>query len=171
MITIITGNRGVGKTTFLLKMIEELKIKGSQPCGIITPAIYDEDKNKVGFYALDIATSEQWELGRSDKLLNGPTYGPFSFSEKGFIKANEILEQVISNGSENVFLDEIGPLELEKGYGFFSILTLISSFDINRNFYLVIRLELIDDFIGRFISENEYRIVEITPENRNEIIF
>ncbi|RKX87964.1 MAG: hypothetical protein DRP58_01640, partial [Spirochaetes bacterium] len=38
MITIITGNRGVGKTTFLLKMIEELKIKGSQPCGIITPA-------------------------------------------------------------------------------------------------------------------------------------
>ncbi len=171
MITIITGNRGVGKTTFLLKMIEELKIKGSQPCGIITPAIYDEDNNKVGFYALDIATSEQWELGRSDKLLNGPTYGPFSFSERGFIKANEILEQVISNGSENVFLDEIGPLELEKGYGFFSILTLISSFDINRNFYLVIRLELIDDFIGRFISENEYRIVEITPENRNEIIF
>ena len=170
MIIIITGNRGVGKTTLLLKLIRELKKNGTDPLGIITPAIYNEDNNKVGFYALDIATSEQWELGRSDKLLGGPSYGPFSFSETGFTKANEILKKVLCEGFEDVFLDEIGPLEMEKGYGFFPILYLLSSFNIDRNLYLVIRVELIDKFVGRFIADKEYRIIEITPENRNEII-
>ena len=171
MITIITGSRGVGKTTLLLKLIEELKNKRISTSGIMTPAIYDEDSNKVGFYALDVAAGERWKLGRSDRLLDGPSYGPFSFSERGFIRANEILEKVMTKGSEDVFLDEIGPLELEKGYGFSPILSLISSFDINRNLYLVIRSELIDEFVSRFISEKEYRIIEITLENREGIVF
>jgi len=171
MITIITGSRGVGKTTLLLKLIEEKKIKGSFSSGIMTPAIYNVNGDKVGFYALNVADGEQWDLGRSDKKLAAPSYGPFSFSGTGFTKANEILEHTLTSGLENVFLDEIGPLELEKGCGFFPILSLISSFDINRNLYLVIRSELIDEFIHRFISENEYRIVEITLENRDVIDF
>jgi nucleoside-triphosphatase THEP1 len=171
MITIITGSRSVGKTTLLLKLIEELENKGRKPSGIMTPSIYDKDDNKIGFYALDIRSGEQWELGRSDKLLSGPSYGPFSFSEIGFIRANEIIEKVLTEGSADVFLDEIGPLELEKGYGFSPILSLINSFSINRNLYLVIRRSLIDDFVSRFISENEYRIIEITLENRERIVF
>ncbi len=171
MITIITGSRGVGKTTLLLKMIEELKKNGTYPSGIMTPAVYDEDEKKVGFYALNMANSERWELGRSDKLLDGPSYGPFSFSERGFIKANEILEKVLTKGSADLFLDEIGPLEMEKGYGFSPILSLISSFDANRNLYLVIRPELIDEFIGRFIPKKEYRVIEITLKNRDIIEF
>ena len=169
MITIITGSRGVGKTTLLLKLIEEQKNKGKHPSGIMTPAIYDKNNDKVGFYALNASNGEQWELGRSDKLLSGPSYGPFSFSERGFNRANEILEKVLSEGHADVFLDEIGPLELEKGYGFFSVLSLISSFDINRNLYLVIRPELIDEFVRGFLAEKEYRILEITMENRGRI--
>lgn len=169
MITIITGSRGVGKTTLLLKLIEELKNKGTHPSGIMTPAVYNEENNKVGFYALNVANGEQWELGRSDKLLSGPSYGPFSFSERGFIRANEVLKKVLSKGSGDVFLDEIGPLELEKGYGFFPILSLIGSININSNLYLVIRPELIDEFVRRFILNNEYKIIEITTSNRDVI--
>lgn len=171
MITIITGSRGIGKTTLLLKLIEELKNKRTHPSGIMTPAVYNKDNNKVGFYALNVANGEQWELGRSDKLLSGPSYGSFSFSETGFIRANEIIEKVLTEGSADVFLDEIGPLELEKGYGFYPILSLISSFNLNRDLYLVIRPELTDDFVSRFISEKEYKIIEITLENREEIVF
>ena len=171
MVNIITGSRGVGKTTLLLKLIEELKNKGTHPSGIMTPAVYNEDKKKIGFNALDVATGGEWELGRSDKHLGGPSYGSFSFSARGFIRANKILEKVLTEGSGNVFLDEIGPLELEKGYGFFSILYLISSFDINRNLYLVIRPELIDDFVSGFLVEKEHRIIEITLENRERIVF
>ncbi|MCK5197039.1 MAG: hypothetical protein KAR21_01735 [Spirochaetales bacterium] len=169
MITIITGSRGVGKTTLLLKLIEELKNKEIQPFGIMTPPIYDKDNNKVGFYALNVTNGEQWEMGRSDRHLDGPSYGPFSFSETGFIRANKILEQVLSKGSEDVFLDEIGPLELEKGYGFFPILSLIGSFYVNRNLYLIIRPELIDEFISRFLAGKEHKIIEITQENRDSI--
>jgi len=169
MITIITGSRGVGKTTLLLKLIEELKKNGTPPSGIMTPAIFDENNNKVGFYALDVAAGERWELGRSDKLLEGPSYGPFSFSEIGFIKANGILEKVLVEGPPDIILDEIGPLELEKGYGFSPILSLISSFKKSRNLYLVIRPKLIDKFASRFLELKEYRIIEITPGNRDVI--
>ncbi len=169
MITIITGSRGVGKTTFLLKLIDELKNKGKHPSGIMTPAIYNGDNEKVGFYALNVASGDQWELGRSDKHLDGTSYGPFYFSERGFIKANKILEQVLSKGPEDVFLDEIGPLELEKRYGFSPILPLIHNFGINRNLYLVIRQSLIYEFVSRFIGKKEYRVIEVTLENRNEI--
>ncbi len=167
MIFIITGSRGVGKTTCLLKLIEEKKIKGTFPSGIMTPAIYNANGNKLGFYALNVATSEQWELGRSDKLLGGPSYGPFSFNEGGFIRANEILKKILTEGSGDVFLDEIGPLELTKGYGFYPVLAPINKFDINRNLYLVIRPELIDEFLGRYLADNEYRIIEITTNNRD----
>lgn len=170
MITIITGIRGVGKTTCLLKLIEEKKIKGALPLGIMTPAIYNSNGDKVGFNALDVANGENWELGRSDRKLSGPVYGPFSFSGIGFIKANEILEHVLISGSGDVFLDEIGPLELLKSYGFFPNLPLIRNFIINRNLYLIIRPELIDEFVRRFIPKKEYRIVEITPENRDLIL-
>ena len=169
MITIITGSRGVGKTTLLLKLMEEIKNKGIHPSGIMTPAIYNENNDKVGFYALNVTNGEQWELGRSDKKLEGPSYGPFSFSEIGFIKANGILEKVMVEGPSDIFLDEIGPLELEKGYGFSPILSLISRFNINRNLYLVIRPELTDEFVSRFLAEKEYRVIEITMNNRDLI--
>jgi len=171
MITIVTGTSGVGKTTLLLKQIERLKNKGRLPLGIMTPAIYNETGIKVGFYAVDVANGRKWELGRSDRVLDGPSYGPYSFSEKGFIKANNMLVQVLSKGSGNLFLDEIGPLELEKGYGFLPVLSLIRSFSESRNLYLVVRQSLIDEFAGRFLKKKEYRVVEITMENRDKIVF
>ena len=170
MITIITGGRGVGKTTLLLNLIEERKSRCSKVAGILTPAIYDKNGEKPGFYAMSVINGERWELGRSDKELEGPSYGPFSFSERGFDRANEILAEVLTEGPGDVFLDEIGPLELEKGGGFCPVLPLISKFNQNRKLYLVIRPELIDTFINRFISDKEYRIIEITSENRDGII-
>ena len=171
MITIVTGISGVGKTTHLLKLIEKLAISGLSPSGIMTPAIFNEAGGKVGFFALDVATGKKWELGRSDRTLDGPSYGPFSFSERGFVKANKILKQVLTKGTKDLILDEIGPLELEKGYGFLPILPYINNFSSNRNVYLVIRQSLIDDFIRRFIPKTEYIIVEITAKNRERIIF
>ncbi|MDA3940076.1 MAG: hypothetical protein PF693_12350 [Spirochaetia bacterium] len=168
MITIITGARGVGKTTMLLKLVEEIKNTEISPSGIMTPALYNEDNDKVGFYVLNVANGEQWELGRSDKPLDGPSYVSFSFNGRGFIRANKILKKVLTEGSTDVFLDEVGPLELEKGYGFFPILSLISNFDLNHNLYIVIRPELIDEFVKQFIPEREYKVIRITLENRDD---
>ena len=170
MITIITGSRGVGKTTYLLKLIEELNNKGKPSSGIITPAIYNKTGTKVGFFALNVATGEKWDLGRSDRNLDGPSYGPYSFSEKGFLKANKILMQGLTKGRKDLFLDEIGPLELEKGYGFLPVLSSVSSFSSNLNLYLIIRPSLIAEFLDRFLKGKEYRVVEITARNRNQIL-
>jgi nucleoside-triphosphatase THEP1 len=170
MIIIVTGNRAVGKTSLLLKFIEEQKNKNISICGIMTPAIYDGNNKKVGFYALDIASGEKWELGRSDKVLSGPEYGPFTFCEKGFRRANDILGNVFLEGEEDIILDEVGPLEMDKHYGFFTVLSLISVFNNKRNLYIVIRPELIKEFVKSYLSKKEYRIIEITLKNREIIV-
>ncbi len=79
MITIITGDRGIGKTTLLLNRIEELKNKETHASGIMTPAIYNANGEKAGFYALNVADGEQWELGRSDKKNSRPILWSFFF--------------------------------------------------------------------------------------------
>ena len=171
MIYIITGGgRGVGKTTWLFKHIAELKNRGEEISGILTPAIYNSNGDKIGFHAFNAADGESWELGRNDKKLEGPGYGPFSFSDEGFVRANDILSKALYADSGSIFLDEIGPLELKKSYGFSSILPQIGNKKLNCNLYLVIRPELTGNFIQRYISAGNYRIIEITLQNRNELI-
>ena len=41
------------------------------------------------------------------------TRGPFSFFSEGFSFADNIIDEIILNGTSPVFIDEIGPIELQ----------------------------------------------------------
>lgn len=131
---ILTGERGVGKTTLCLEMAR------GRPgfAGIVSPAIVDSAGTKVGFSALCLQTGERWELGRSDADLGGPRYGKYSFSAEGFARAIECLERALQLPDRIVVLDEIGPLEMQQKAGFAPILPLLR--DAGR-LLLVTRLE------------------------------
>lgn len=164
MITIISGGRGTGKTTLLLEMIEKLKAGNQAFAGILTPAVFDADGNKAGFDALDAASGSRWELGKTGNILDGPYNGRFSFSNSGFIRANNILKKALTQKIPIVFLDEIGPLELQKKKGFYPVLSLIGHSIETQRLFLVIRPELINTFIREVIPEQAYKIIDITNE-------
>jgi nucleoside-triphosphatase THEP1 len=111
---ILTGERGVGKTTLCL----ELARGRAEFLGIVSPAIFDDSGAKVGFSALCLETGERWDLGRSDIPLDGPRYGKYSFSAAGFARAIECLERALRLPDRVVVLDEIGPLEMQHHGGF-----------------------------------------------------
>ena len=115
MITIISGSKGIGKTTFLLKKSSALISEKTTVYGILTPSLYNEKGIKYGFFALDLYRKEKWELARTDKKLKGPSFGPYNFSEKGFKKANKVIKKGLKQANSTIFLDEIGPLELSFG--------------------------------------------------------
>lgn len=171
MITIITGNRAVGKTSFILKKIQEISESGQKAYGIITPPLWDGQGRKIGFSAFNTATGEKWELARTDIKLPGPTYGPYHFSDKGFTRANNIIIQSLKQKKSIVFIDEIGPLELKHKEGYYPSLTFLAETGSTQNLYIVIRPELINHFTEMYIPETQYQIMKVTTENRDKLDF
>jgi len=168
MLIIITGPRGVGKTTALTSYIQKLRIENRIPKGILTPPRLDGKGVKIGFDAMSAETGESWELARMDKNLKGPSFGPFSFSDEGFKRALKLLESNLKEGlTSPFFLDEIGPLELHREAGFIPVLPKIVEAAEKKDVYLVIRPELIEEFISRFGSNEPCKIITVTSENRN----
>lgn len=168
MLNIITGPRGIGKTTALLAFIDRLKKEGEKTAGILSPAHFNGGNEKNGFDAEDQGTGERWQMARMDTSLDGPSFGPFSFSAAGLEKALNILRTALAEPAGPFFLDEIGPLELRKGLGFSPILPLLGEAARKRDVFLVIRPELIDEFLDRFAGAAESRIITITEENRED---
>lgn len=119
----LTGERGVGKTTLCL----ELARRRPAFAGLVSPAILDHCGHKVGFSALCLQTGEQWDLGRSDVPLDGPVYGKYSFSAEGIARGIQCLEAALARPGRIVVLDEIGPLEMEKGNGFAAAFPLLAA--------------------------------------------
>jgi len=168
MLVIITGPRGAGKTTALQSHIQRLRHEERKPKGLLTPPLLDENGLKTGFDAMSAETGEFWELARCDKKLEGPSYGPFSFSSEGFQRALKLLDADLQKGlSSPFFLDEIGPLELHGEAGFFPLLPKLAEASEKRDIYLVIRPELIDEFLSRYAENCPREIININSKNRD----
>jgi nucleoside-triphosphatase THEP1 len=110
---LLTGPRGIGKTTGVLKLATALKDLGISVFGVATPKIFDGDK-VVGLAVQDLATGEQIQLAHIDDEP-GIRQGPWRFLPEGICFANKACDPMKHEGL--AVIDEIGPLEL-RGEGF-----------------------------------------------------
>lgn len=170
---ILTGERGIGKSTICLKVSALLAEKGYLHGGIVSPAVFDDYGHRAGFSAQDIRTGERWLLARnkasgSPVKLQGSslevwTYGPFIFFSRGFEKAITRILSSVEEGCRFIILDEIGPLEIEFHRGFWTVYEWLSSSK-NIHLLLVVRPAL----VSRVRSFLKSRIVlEYTANLRN----
>ncbi len=166
---IITGKRGVGKSTVCRKVFNLVYMKNHKPAGIISPPIYDSEGNKVGIMLENLITNEQWLLAltNSNTNLEGPFYGLYKFSREGLNKAINILKEAFQSGCDLIVLDEIGPLELEKGDGFKPIIELFT-YKKDMILLIVVRPSLIKEF-QYLIGNGQVTIFTVTLENRDTL--
>ncbi|NOY23928.1 MAG: hypothetical protein GXO70_10525 [Acidobacteria bacterium] len=116
MVTFIVGQVNSGKTT---KMAAIYKKRGGD--GILCPK-YMENGIHLGYNLVHLKTGESIPFARFTEALPEGwdetfRFGPHSFSEKAQKYAAEIIETASQTGISPIFLDEIGPVELE-GQGF-----------------------------------------------------
>jgi nucleoside-triphosphatase THEP1 len=109
-IIIISGNIQEGKTTFVEKVINRLKRKEISLGGFLSKVIYQNDK-RTGYQLFDLNTERKELLCTVVEHPQWNHYGKFYFNPKGQELGVDILKN-ISEESQLIVIDEIGPLEL-----------------------------------------------------------
>jgi len=184
---ILTGDRGTGKTTLCLG----LAASSPRFRGLVSVPLLDDGGARVGFAARNLATGEQWVLGRPDTDLGGPRYGRFSFSSRGIARAIDCLRGILAssaagagagaavgaaaaagadasgNATEGpiVVVDEIGPLEIERGEGLAPVLPLLAT---AGDLLLVVRPSLVVR-VEALVPRHRREVLVVTPENRDTL--
>jgi nucleoside-triphosphatase THEP1 len=121
---IITGEVNSGKTGTLLSIYRNL-CRGD---GFINSKIFDSGVY-IGQRIIRLSTGESEYFSFKDSFIPSDweeeyRYDIYSFSKKGMVFARKTAADIIEKGVDPVFIDEIGPLELQMK-GFYDIFSEI----------------------------------------------
>ena len=122
--SLITGPRGVGKTSWCEALNSRAMELGLTTGGILCPALI-ENETKTGIQIIDIQTGERRLLGSRypDSELNLQVGENRYFDLRALQWGNEILQR--TSGIDLTIIDELGLLEFEQGSGFGAGLQLL----------------------------------------------
>ncbi len=139
---IITGPRGAGKTTFCRHFIDLARQAGRQVDGMVCPAVF-ENGHKVAIEAEALATGLRLRLATArepDRPQAGISTRRWFFETEVLAWGNRVLQQ--ATPCEVLIVDELGPLEFERGQGWTGGLKAIDSGEYRWGL-VVIRPELL----------------------------
>ena len=166
---VITGEKGIGKTSVCRAVCEKAREKGYEVAGIISPPVFNTKGRKIGYKAENVVTNDSWILAKCEipKEVLGPTFGPYQFSHEGFRIAVQAMKNAIYRGYDLFVLDEIGPLEMIREDGFRPAVELLISHGFD-NLLTVVRPSLVADVID-FLNASKAFIFEVQLENRDTL--
>ena len=140
----LTGERGIGKTTFCRALVELARADGWDVAGLLSPATF-ETGIKTGILAQGLRTDETRPLAIA---ASGPRHSTFElplgdwlFSPPTLAWGNGILK--ICLPCDLFIVDELGPLELIRAEGWVNALAALRRPDYKIGI-VVIRPELLE---------------------------
>ncbi len=144
---IVSGPRGIGKTTWCTKVTEKAQSAGLSVAGILCPGEFEHGK-KTAIHLTDISTREQRQLGKHVAYCkDGIRVGNWLIDERAIAWGNQILSDAI--GKELLIIDELGILEFERSGGFQEGMRILDN-GCYKLALVVIRPELIEVALARW---------------------
>lgn len=105
----ITGNPGVGKTTTLLYVVNELKKRNFKLSGFYCPEVRDKGR-RIGFKIVDISTlTEDWLA--KEGYPGNVKVGRYTVVVESVKRMAEVIRRGLDL-ADVIAIDEIGPMEL-----------------------------------------------------------
>ena len=159
---ILTGERGVGKTTVCQKAVAVAQSKKYVCNGILTLRQPDEERDVV-----DVCSGDKRRLTVGADAEPVVIQGRFRFDPDTLAWGNKVLSQ--SHGCQLFVVDELGPLEIERGGGWYK-----AFYTLQRNDYAlavaVVRPELVIPAQLRLPS-GAATVLTVTPDDRDDLPF
>ncbi|WP_322508650.1 nucleoside-triphosphatase [Anaerolinea sp.] len=141
-LSLVTGWRGSGKTTFCAGMVQAARQAGWDVAGLLSPAGFEEGR-KTCIRAEDLRTGERRLLAsisrQSDEDL---AFGDWFFNLQTLQWGNRVLQA--STPCDLLVVDELGPLEFRLSQGWVSALEVLQRGGFRRAL-VVIRPELLEE--------------------------
>lgn len=158
-VIILTGERGVGKSTVCRKAVALARREGYACAGILTLAHHGVRE------VLDVRSGRHWRLTTASEGGRAVTQGRFRFNPQTLSWGSTALSQAIP--CDLLVIDEVGPLELVRGEGW------VSAFDVLRTggyalALLVVRPGLIAQARDR-LGACALEVLTVTRENRDSL--
>ncbi len=165
-IGLLTGPVGMGKTTAESRVAGLARKQGLVCGGLLAPAMLDDCGHKIGIWGADLRTGERRSLARTDRILGGPSAGPYSFDADALDWATGVIERDTGT-CDLLIVDEIGRLELVEGTGLAPVLPHLSSGRVGLSLVLV-RDSLLERLKTR-LGPAELAVFAISVDNRKEL--
>jgi len=169
VIILLTGERGIGKTTVCQRVVELVTAGGGRVAGILTPVCPNTAGEKVAIDLVDLYTGQRRVLARADgaEKLVGPRWGRWQFDAAALSWGNAVLARAVNAEADLLVVDEIGPLELECGQGFVPVLADLRAGRIKQAL-VVVRPEYLSVLRER-LAPSPCRIFVATLSNRGKL--
>jgi nucleoside-triphosphatase THEP1 len=137
---ILTGAQGAGKSTTCRRLLDGARAIGLDCAGILSPARF-EGGVKVGIDVVDARTDERRRLADVDDLPGRLRAGPYRFGDSAV--AWGIGRLGVACPCDLLIVDEIGPLEIDRGEGWVNALEVLRAGEY-RLAVAVVRPSLVD---------------------------
>jgi nucleoside-triphosphatase len=114
-LTILTGNRGSGKTRTCQRWVDQARQAGWNIAGLLSPAVF-ENGEKIGIDVINLATGERRRLAkRVDNVTGFIVTDHWDFAPDVLSWSNDILGK--KTVCDLLIVDELGPLEFYRQQG------------------------------------------------------
>lgn len=163
-ILLLTGRPGVGKTTVLQRVIQDLSSRGYDIGGMITREVR-EGGARIGFEIEDLTNGRRGWLARVDQPF-GPRVGKYKVNLKGLdsVGARAILDAV--HESDVIVIDEIGPMELCSSSFREAVKKAVNS---NKPILGTVHYRARNPLIESIKKREDAEIIEVTVKNRDSL--
>ncbi|MCW4020260.1 MAG: NTPase [Candidatus Bathyarchaeota archaeon] len=158
----LTGRPGVGKTTVLLKTIEELRKRGFTVGGFVSQEAR-EGGSRVGFKIVDLCTGREGWLAHV-RQPRGPKIGKYRvcLEDLESVGVNAILDA--AEKADITVIDEVGPMELfSQAFGEAVTKALKSGKPVLGTVHYRAR----DSLVVMIKNRKDAEVIEVTKRNRD----
>lgn len=150
-ISVVTGARGTGKTTFCSVLVDAARSRrpGLAAGGILSPKILRSGR-EVAISVVDVASGDHRRLATRREPAD-PYDGPFTTRWRFDVDALAWGDTILRSATpcDLLIVDELGPLEFERGEGWTGGLAAVDTGAYGAAF-VVVRPELVDRALERW---------------------
>ena len=164
MKVLITGSPGVGKTTLIKSLCEDL----TQCSGFYTEELREVGK-RTGFDIVNLDGSTRAPLARVNTSVKGPKVGQYTVIISDFeFLAQKLLNSKSIENCQYVIIDEIGKMENFSSKFQVMVRKIFASDSKHIIATIPVKYESIS-LVKEIVNRSDIEIIEVTKSNRDSI--